>query len=66
MAVPPTLIFPTPARPAASCPNRCKQQVRLTAGTVFQASKLPLTLLFAAVDHLTRGKGGISSAAASG
>jgi hypothetical protein len=40
--------------------------VRLTAGTVFQASKLPLTLLFAAVDHLTRGKGGISSAAASG
>ena len=26
--------------------NRCKRQVRLTAGTVFQDSKLPLTTWF--------------------
>src|SRR5918912_3713689 len=41
--------------------NRCKKQVRLTAGTVFQDSKLPLTVWFAAVYHLTQSKGGISS-----
>jgi transposase-like protein len=41
--------------------NRCKRQVRLTAGTVFQDTKLPLTAWFAAIYHLTQGKGGISS-----
>ena len=41
--------------------NRCKRQVRLTAGTVFQDSKLPLTTWFAAIYHLTQSKGGISS-----
>jgi transposase-like protein len=41
--------------------NRCKRQVSLTAGTVFQDSKLPLTTWFAAIYHLTQGKGGISS-----
>jgi transposase-like protein len=41
--------------------NRCKRQVRLTAGTVFQDTKLPLTTWFAAIYHLTQGKGGISS-----
>src|SRR5215203_3704898 len=41
--------------------NRCKRQVRLTAGTVFQDTKLPLTVWFAAIHHLTQGKGGISS-----
>ena len=41
--------------------NRCKRQVRLTAGTVFQDSKLPLTTWFAAIYHLTQGKNGISS-----
>src|SRR5918997_7098780 len=41
--------------------NRCKKQVRLTAGTVFQASKLPLTVWFLAIYHLTQSKGGISS-----
>src|SRR5215213_5808603 len=41
--------------------NRCKRQVRLTAGTVLQDTKLPLTTWFAAVYHLTQGKGGISS-----
>ena len=41
--------------------NRCKKQVRLTAGTVFQATKLPLTTWFAAIYHLTQSKGGISS-----
>src|SRR5919206_843264 len=41
--------------------NRCKRQVRLTAGTVFQDTKLPLTTWFAAIYHLTQAKGGISS-----
>jgi hypothetical protein len=41
--------------------GRCKRQARLTAGTVFQDSKLPLATWFAAIHHLTQGKGGISS-----
>jgi ribosomal protein L37AE/L43A len=41
--------------------NRCKRQVRLTAGTVFQDSKLPLTTWFQAIYHLTQSKNGISS-----
>jgi transposase-like protein len=41
--------------------NRCKRQVRLTAGTVFQDTKLPLTVWFATIYHLTQSKGGISS-----
>ena len=41
--------------------NRCKRQVRLTAGTVFQDSKLPLTVWFLAIYHLTLSKNGISS-----
>ena len=41
--------------------NRCKKQVRLTAGTVFQDTKLPLTAWFTAIYHLVQGKNGISS-----
>ena len=41
--------------------GRCKRQVRLTAGTVLQDTKLPLTTWFAAIYHLTQSKGGISS-----
>jgi ribosomal protein L37AE/L43A len=41
--------------------NRCKKQIRLTAGTVFQDTKLPLTVWFSAIYHLTQSKGGISS-----
>src|SRR6059058_1508727 len=41
--------------------NRCKRQLSLTAGTVFQDTKLPLTAWFAATYHLTRAKNGISS-----
>jgi transposase-like protein len=41
--------------------NRCKKQISLTAGTVFQDSKLPLTSWFVAIYHLTQSKGGISS-----
>src|SRR5919202_6706890 len=41
--------------------NRCKKQVRLTAGTGFQDTKLPLTTWFAAIYHLTQSKGGVSS-----
>jgi transposase-like protein len=41
--------------------NRCERQLSLTAGTVFQDSKLPLTTWFAAIYQLTQAKGGISS-----
>src|SRR5215217_4300515 len=41
--------------------NRCKRQVRLTAGTVFQDTKLPLTTWSAAIYHLTQSKNGIST-----
>jgi len=41
--------------------NRCKKQLRLTAGTVFENTKLPLTTWFLAIYHLTQSKGGISS-----
>ena len=35
--------------------------MRLTAGTVFQDTKLPLTAWFTAIYHLAQGKNGISS-----
>src|SRR3954462_11573030 len=41
--------------------NRCKKQLSLAAGTVFQDTKLPLTTWFAAIYHLAQGKKGISS-----
>src|SRR3982750_2992977 len=41
--------------------DRCKKQPSLTAGTVFQDTKLPLTAWFAAIYHLTQAKNGISS-----
>src|SRR3712207_4223317 len=41
--------------------NRCKRQLSLTAGTVFQDSKLPLAVWFVAIYQLTQAKGGISS-----
>ena len=41
--------------------NRCKKQIRLTAGTVFQDTKLPLVTWFAAIYYLTQGTNGISS-----
>src|SRR6188472_1283259 len=47
-------------RKAFQC-NRCKRQLSLAAGTVFQGSKLPLTAWFAATCRLTQSKGGISS-----
>src|SRR3978361_1946078 len=48
------------ARKVFQC-NRCKKQLRLTAGTVFQDTKLPLVTWFAAIYHLALGKNGISS-----
>src|SRR5437764_4882675 len=36
--------------------NRCKKQLSLTAGTVFQGTKLPLVTWFSAVCHLAQGK----------
>ena len=41
--------------------NRCKKQVSLTAGTVFQDTKLPLVTWFSAIYHLDPGQDGISS-----
>src|SRR4029453_6183666 len=48
------------ARKVFQC-HRCKKQVSLRAGTVFQDSKLPLTVWFLAIYHLRQSKGGISS-----
>src|SRR3954454_8716107 len=48
------------ARKVFQC-NRCKKQLSLTAGTVSQDTKLPLTAWFTAIYQLTQGKGGISS-----
>ena len=42
--------------------NRCKKQTSSTAGTIFHATKLPLTLWFAAVHLIVTAKNGISSA----
>src|SRR3954453_11881342 len=41
--------------------NRCKKQLSLTAGTVLQDTKLPLTTWCAAIYQLTQAKGGIPS-----
>ena len=41
--------------------NRCKHQVSLTAGTIFHATKLPLTTWFLAVLLIVTAKNGISS-----
>jgi ribosomal protein L37AE/L43A len=48
------------ARKVFQC-NRCKKQVSLRAGTVFQDSKLPLTVWLLAIHHLSQSKGGVSS-----
>src|SRR5947208_7079994 len=41
--------------------DRCKKQPSLTAGTVFQDTKLPLAAWFSAIYQLTQSKNGISS-----
>ncbi|MEK0086202.1 IS1595 family transposase [Benzoatithermus flavus] len=41
--------------------NRCKHQVPLTAGTIFHATKLPLTTWFLAIHLIVTAKNGISS-----
>jgi transposase-like protein len=41
--------------------NRCKHQVSLTAGTIFHATKLPLTTWFLAIHLIVTAKNGISS-----
>ncbi len=41
--------------------NRCKRQVSLTAGTIFHATKLPLTTWFLAMWLVAAAKNGISS-----
>ena len=47
-------------RPIHQC-STCRHQVSLIAGTIFHATKLPLTTWFAAIYHLTQGKNGLSS-----
>ena len=41
--------------------NRCKKQTSPTAGTIFHATKLPLTLWLAAIHLIVTAKNGISS-----
>ena len=41
--------------------NRCKRQTSPTAGTIFHATKLPLTLWFAAIHLIVTAKNGVSS-----
>ena len=41
--------------------NRCKKQTSPTAGTIFHATRLPLTLWFAAIHLIVTAKKGISS-----
>ena len=41
---------------------RCKRQVSLTAGTLFDNTKLPLTTWFLAIYFLTQSKNGILAA----
>ena len=41
--------------------NRCKKQTSPTAGMIFHATKLPLTLWFAAIHLIVTAKNGISS-----
>src|SRR3954468_15136843 len=47
-------------RPVHQC-STCRHQVSLIAGTIFHATKLPLTTWFAAIYHLTQSKNGLSS-----
>jgi len=47
-------------RPIQQC-STCRHQVSLIAGTIFHATKLPLTTWFAAIYHLTQSKNGLSS-----
>ena len=41
--------------------NRCKRQTSPSAGTIFHATKLPLTLWFAAIHLIVTAKNGVSS-----
>ena len=41
--------------------SACRRQTSLTAGTIFQSTKVPFTLWFRAMYHLTQSKQGISS-----
>lgn len=40
--------------------TKCHTQTSLTAGTIFQSTKLPLTLWFRTIYHLTQSKNGVS------
>ena len=50
-----------PARRRLYQCNRCKTQTSVTAGTIFHATKLPLTTWFAAIHLIVTAKDGISS-----
>ena len=41
--------------------NRCHQQTSLTAGTIFESTKLPLTLWFQGIYLITQDKKGVSA-----
>jgi hypothetical protein len=41
--------------------NRCRHQTSLTAGTIFEATKLPLTTWFRGIYLITQAKKGVSA-----
>ena len=41
--------------------NRCHRQTSITAGTIFEATKLPLTVWFQGIYFMTQGKKGVSA-----
>ena len=41
--------------------NRCNRQTSITAGTLFEATKLPLTVWFQGIDFMTQDKKGASA-----
>ena len=58
----PQTLLPAACRPVFQC-TRCRHQVSLTAGTVFENTKLPLTRWFLAMYLLTQSKNGLSAMA---
>jgi len=55
-----TLYYKLNSRPLYQC-QRCRCQTSLTSGTIFDSSKLPLTIWFLAIYLITQSKDGLSS-----
>ncbi|RJX20427.1 MAG: IS1595 family transposase [Desulforudis sp.] len=55
-----TLYYKLATRPLYQC-QRCRCQTSLTSGTIFDSSKLPLTIWFLAIYLISQSKDGLSS-----